>query len=315
MLPLGIQEGSIVFHNPDHLHGTLNVNASVGVYNPSKGTCYYGTIWCDGYTRLIVPASASIPLDGSLLIESQGQYSDGSTPGVYSSWSSSNGSVASVADDGMDGDVSAGAVGSATITAQAALPLYGEYSGYNPTCAALQTVQTFSGSTAASVPCPTPAGEVSSPWPTNPWCHTCEGGLFTANLIDPGPQSPPSGKYKGRVVTEQFSDENDGCWYADSKYESMSLPTPKTPWSVSFSNSIEDGIADDPAWIAYYQGIIQSGAHKYAGNSCSQTEYQMMFIQACSGSGITQYEKHTTGVTVTATTVTAIRGGASVSGN
>ncbi len=154
MLPIDLQEGSFVFHSAKDVHAPLSLNVNIGIFNVVKGTCYYGTVQCAGYygSLIIDPSTFSLSADGEVQeIIAYGQYSDGSTPGVAASFSSSNTSVASVSGNGV-GDVTAGnQAGNATITATASLPAEGSYSGYNPSCASLQPYYNYMGTATAKV--------------------------------------------------------------------------------------------------------------------------------------------------------------------
>jgi len=152
VIPSSKQEGSFVFQSAADVHAPLSLNVNVGIFNVLKGTCYYGTIWCDGYTGVTIsPSSLTLPVPGNQQMNALGQYYDGTTPGVnaYTTWSSSNSSVASI---NPGGQVTAAGNGSATITATAKLPKYGQYSGYNPTCAALQIDQNYQAQAQVTVP-------------------------------------------------------------------------------------------------------------------------------------------------------------------
>jgi hypothetical protein len=155
VVPATAQEGSFVFRGAGAVHSKLSLNANVGIFNVVKGTCYYGTVWCAGYTGLAIgPASIASSVGGSQQINALGVYDDGTEPGVnsYTSWSSSDSSVASITPGGQ---VTGVAAGSATITASASLPKYGPYSGYNPSCATLEQNQTFPAQAQVQVSCPT----------------------------------------------------------------------------------------------------------------------------------------------------------------
>jgi hypothetical protein len=156
MLPLNVQEGSFVFHNAADVHAPLSVDVSVGIFNVAKGTCYYGTVDCDGYygSLIVDPSSSFLSANGGqVMLEAYGQYSDGSEPNIGGTFSSSNSSIASVSGN----YVTAGtAPGNATITASASLPVEGEYSGYNPSCESLQPYDTFTGTASVSVGDDTP---------------------------------------------------------------------------------------------------------------------------------------------------------------
>ena len=151
VMPAGAQEGNFVFRGAAGVHSKLSLNANVGIFNVVKGTCYYGTIWCAGYTGLAIsPASISLAVGGTQQINALGMYDDGSQPGVNSStsWSCSSPSIASIT---QGGQVTAVASGSATINASASLPAYGQYSGYNPSCVALQVNRTFAAQAQAGI--------------------------------------------------------------------------------------------------------------------------------------------------------------------
>jgi len=155
VIPANAMEGNFVFRAAAHVHSELSLNVNVGIFNVVKGTCYYGTIWCAGYTGLAIsPSPISLTVGGGTLqLSALGIYDDGTEPGVnsYSSWSCSNPSVASITPGGQVTGVGSG---SATINASASLPAYGQYSGYNPSCVALQVNKTFSAaaSTVAQPP-------------------------------------------------------------------------------------------------------------------------------------------------------------------
>lgn len=151
MLPLDLQEGSFVFHSAKDVHAPLSLNVNVGIFNVVKGTCYYGTVWCDGYygNLIVSPSTFTLAADGEVQeVVAYGQYDDGSTPGVNASFSSSNTSVATVSGNYVTAGNTAG---NATITATANLPEEGSYSGYNPSCASLQAYYSFTGTATAKV--------------------------------------------------------------------------------------------------------------------------------------------------------------------
>lgn len=156
VLPLNLQEGSFVFHNAKDVHGPLSVNVNVGIFNVVKGTCYYGTVECDGYYSYLLISPPTFFLaegGGPQELTAYGQYSDGTTPEVNASWSSNNTSVATASDEYISGI----APGQATITASATLPAEGSYYGYNPSCASLQSYNNFTGTATATVDDSTPA--------------------------------------------------------------------------------------------------------------------------------------------------------------
>jgi Bacterial Ig-like domain (group 2) len=109
----------LVFRGADAVHSPLNLSVNVGIFNVVKVTCYYGTIWCAGYTGLAIsPSPITLPVGGSLQVNALGLYNDGTQPGVnsYTSWSCRNSSVASITPGGQ---VTGVAPGSATIIASA----------------------------------------------------------------------------------------------------------------------------------------------------------------------------------------------------
>jgi hypothetical protein len=100
VIPRGVQEGSFIFHSAAGLQTKVSLNANVGIYNVVKGTCYWGMIWCDGFSGplLIHPGwatgnAAQIGVSQELNVWAEGQYSDGTTPGVNADFTSSNGGV------------------------------------------------------------------------------------------------------------------------------------------------------------------------------------------------------------------------------
>ena len=152
VIPRGVPEGSFVFHSAAGVEKPVYLNANVGIFNVVKGTCYYGTIWCNGYTSLIIsPGSTCVGVTQTTNLASKGQYSDGTTPGVQASWTSSNSSVASLTNNIDQGTVKGMGAGQATASASASLLAYGEYSGYNPSCQALQPYQNFGGGAPVTV--------------------------------------------------------------------------------------------------------------------------------------------------------------------
>ena len=160
----------------------------------------------------------------------------------------------------------------------------------------------------------TPASETSKSYGS--WCSACEGGQFQVNLLNAPPTTtPPNGEYAGRIISETFTNVNDTCYFKGSKYQKITSVPPGSLGAVSPTNTYNDGIYNDPAWVQYYQGLIHSGAHGYTGNTCSETESQQISIQACSGSATTLYNTHTSGITIQSDQVTATRNGASMSGN
>jgi hypothetical protein len=90
-LPINVQEGSLVFHSVKAVNEPLAINVNVGIFNVIKGTCYYGSIDCDGYygNLLISPSPSSVAVGGQEELIADGQYSDGTTPQVNESWSAS----------------------------------------------------------------------------------------------------------------------------------------------------------------------------------------------------------------------------------
>jgi len=66
------------------------------------------------------------------------------------------------------------------------------------------------------------------------------------------------------------------------------------------------------ALVRYYQGAMSSVLVKYSG--CSESDTQTMSIDTCGGPP-TQYNSHFDAVSVTATSVSATRDTASVSGD
>jgi len=170
----------------------------------------------------------------------------------------------------------------------------------------------LSGSTQAQQAyCPTPASEVSS---AASWCSSCIGGTFMANLQNTGGASPSYNQYTGRTITEAISSETDGCWFSGSRQlQVVDPPPPGPPWPVGAYNSYGADLIGMPvAWVRYYQGAISSGLAKYSG--CTESDTQTMSIDTCGGPPA-QYNSHFAAVSVTATSVSATRGTASVSGN
>jgi hypothetical protein len=161
--------------------------------------------------------------------------------------------------------------------------------------------------------CPIPASEVSAP-ASNPWCSPCIGGEFMATLQNAGGVAPAYNQYGGRTVTEVLSDETDGCYFPNSTQQRIvEPPPPGPPWPVGPYNSYSADLVGDPlAWVRYYQGAISSGQTTYSG--CTESNTQTMSIDACGGPP-KQYDSHFDAVSITATSVTASRGTASVSGN
>ncbi|HEX4231077.1 MAG TPA: hypothetical protein VHZ07_20540 [Bryobacteraceae bacterium] len=88
VLPLSVQEGSFVFQSAMGVNAPLSLNVNVGIFNAVKGTCYYGTVECDGYYSylLVEPSTFSLPVGGGPEeLTAYGQYSDGTTPEVTAS--------------------------------------------------------------------------------------------------------------------------------------------------------------------------------------------------------------------------------------
>jgi len=143
------------------------------------------------------------------------------------------------------------------------------------------------------VTCPTPASETTKARQTGAWCPACEGGMFTAYLLDAGGAPPPDQEYQNRIVTEQFTSVNDSCWFQGSAWQKVTSVPPGPPFTVSYSNTYEDGIFNDPTWIQYYQSAIKSGQRQYPNNTCSETESQVVSIQDCTDpSTTTVYDAH-----------------------
>lgn len=191
ILPLDLQEGSFVFHNAKDVHAPLSLGVNVSIFNVIKGTCYYGTVYCDGYTGLIVsPTSGATLPGGGPQLTSRGQYNDGTTPGVTATWSSSNTGVATVGSSGLVTGVSGG---TSTTSASANLPMAGQWSGYNPSSAALQSDENFTGTASITVQTPT-ASRITQ--------------TVRSNALSQG-QSPRPARYGGwyrtvnKIVTDQ----------------------------------------------------------------------------------------------------------------
>jgi hypothetical protein len=168
-IPRGVQEGSFVFHSATSVQTPVFLNVNVGIFNVVKGTCYWGMIWCDGFSGplLIYPGwetgnAAWLQVNTQLDVWAEGQYSDGTTPAVTADFTSNNSSIVTV--DEWYGVVTGSSAGQTYVTASADLPAPGEYQGYNPTCETLQIDDTLTGSGTINVYDPTPV--ISSVNPT-----------------------------------------------------------------------------------------------------------------------------------------------------
>ena len=163
--------------------------------------------------------------------------------------------------------------------------------------------------------CPFPVSEKSG---NGQWCQPCTGGTFTATLYNANQTAPPNGEYQGRTVSEALSNDVDTCYFAGSDYAKLNVP-PQGQWSTWTVSSINayggDLIAEDPAWVSYYQGLIKGGSHQYPNNTCSNSIVQKMSMNACVvGNPSQEYWPNNTTVTVAASQITATRGNASASG-
>lgn len=247
VLPRDVLEGNFVFHNADDVHGLLSLNVNVGVFNIKKGTCYYGSVWCDGYwgSLILDPSNLSMaPDDDAEAIVAYGQYDDGSTPGVNASFSSSNSSAATVSGGGGVGYVSPTGAGNTTITAIANLPQEGEYYGYNPSCEELQTNTTFTGTANVSVGDDQP--EITGLTPTA-W----QAGATTTVTID--------GDWFGtNAPTLNFSDP--GISYTFSSYSDTEIVA-----NVTVDPSKPDGVVSVSVTSNGYDG------QGFAGNGNGQS--------------------------------------------
>jgi hypothetical protein len=159
--------------------------------------------------------------------------------------------------------------------------------------------------------CPIPASETST---ATAWCSSCIGGIFMVTLQDAGGKAPPNNKYNGRTVSEGISNEQDGCWFQGSEWEKSAVPTSLSSWPVGPTSQYgADDIGIDVDWVRYYQAAMLSGEVTYL--SCAESNTQTMSIDTCGGPNPQQYNSHTDSITVTATSVTATRGNASITGN
>ncbi len=235
ILPLGLQEGSFVFHNAKDVHEPLSLNVNVGIYNVAKGTCYYGSVYCDGYygSLIVSPAKSSIAAAGNWVeqLSAYGQYSDGSTPGVGASWSSSNNSVATVDSNGNVSGVNAGNV---TITGTANLPEEGEYSGYNPTCSSLQPYVNYTGNATVAVGDLTPVitGISPSDWISGTTTSVTFSGQNFGNNAPSLSFSPANG------ISYSLSGYNDGTIIANVN---VAAGTPTEDLVVTITNNGYNG--------------------------------------------------------------------------
>lgn len=250
-LPLDLQEGSFVFHSAKAVHAPLSLAVNIGIYNVIKGTCYYGTVSCAGYygSLIVSPSTFSLVADGEVQeVFAYGHYSDGSTPGVSASYSSSNTSMATVSDNLVTAGNTAG---NATITASASLPAEGSYSGYNPSCASLQPYYTYTGTATAAIgdATPTITGIQPSDWQVGKTTTiTITGQSFGTN--------PP---------TINFS-PNPGVTYLLSSYSDTQIIA-----NVSVGSGASDGVISVSVTSSGYngQGFQSNGNGQSAQSSSS----------------------------------------------
>jgi len=128
LIPDYMQEGSAVISNPKGRAEWMTVAVCGAFYNPRKATCAPVCIYCYGYnTYVVVATSFSVGVNGTVQLNTQATYADGSvdTFTSSSSWSSNNNSVATVgANTGLVRGVSPG-----SIQIMAEFPSLVEYAG------------------------------------------------------------------------------------------------------------------------------------------------------------------------------------------
>ena len=313
-LPLSVTQGRVSFSAASGKPtDPMNVVIGGGIYNPAKAVCGNTCETCDGCCSFqITPDPATVPAGVLTQLYVKCPWTTGALYDYTesSSWSSGNSSVVVFDSPGL---ASPQDPGSTTVAAQ--MPSVPVSQGQICTEGSLPACQYFAATPVAPVtvtPCPIPASEVSSP-ASNPWCTTCIGGEFMATLQNAGGAAPPNNQYNGRTVTEAIADETDGCWFSGSAFAPASLPTPSPPWPVGPTSEYGADLIGMPvAWVRYYQGAMSSGLVKYSG--CSESDTQTMSIDTCGGPP-TQYNSHFDAVSVTATSVSATRDTASVSGD
>jgi hypothetical protein len=114
LIPNYIQEGSVVFSNPKGRTQWMTLAVCGAFYNPRKATCGEYWIYCYGYSNETVsPSSFSVAVNGTVQLDAQATYADGTVYDFTSSstWSSNDTAVATVgANTGTVTGVSAGSV-------------------------------------------------------------------------------------------------------------------------------------------------------------------------------------------------------------
>lgn len=137
--PRRVQEGSMSLASPQGPTAPMTLGASVGIFDASTGTCFWGCLDCSGYYQMtVMPGSANLFPTQSTSFEAYGLFSGGGEYAIPANWSSNSPSVATV----NNGDVTAqGISGSAGIIATTTLQLAGQICEYNPNCADLPWTQ------------------------------------------------------------------------------------------------------------------------------------------------------------------------------
>ena len=113
LIPDYIQEGSVVFSNPKGRTQWMTLAVCGAFYNPRKATCGDYCVDCYGYEDFLVFADPySVAVGGTVQLNAQGTYADGSVDDftTSSSWSSNSNSAQVGANTGVVTGVSPGSV-------------------------------------------------------------------------------------------------------------------------------------------------------------------------------------------------------------
>jgi hypothetical protein len=113
LIPNYIQEGSVVFSHPKGRRQWMTLAVCGAFYNPRKATCGEYWIYCYGYSNETVsPSSFSVAVNGTVQLDAQATYADGSVDDftTSSTWSSNSNSAQVGANTGVVTGKSAGSV-------------------------------------------------------------------------------------------------------------------------------------------------------------------------------------------------------------
>jgi hypothetical protein len=271
LIPNYMQEGSVVFSNPKGRRQWMTLAVCGAFYNPRKATCGEYWIDCYGYSdETVSPSSFAVAVDGTVQLDDQATYADGSVDDFTSSstWSSNDTAVATVSVSGLVKGVSAGSV-VITVELPSLVVTTGEI------C-----------SNGAQIPCPTAnLGSGAG--------GTVGDGTPVINSVSPSSwisgytysNGTISGKYFGTNPTVSLSDQTISFSYtpvSDGQID-FSAAIPATTPSETVTITVTSQGYNGSGWIPTTQGESPSSSGAASNTAPQPVNFTQAGSQSLSG--------------------------------